>query len=477
MKAPRRCRSAPPSPAFSPACVRRSMSETVALAQARGRTLAADLAARRTQPPADVSAMDGYALRAADLADIPATLAVVGMSSAGHRFEGAVGTGEAVRIFTGAPVPAGADTVLIQENTRREGDLVIALQGERKGRHIRAAGLDFSQGEVLLETGRRMGAAELALAAAMNHATLAVTRAPRVALLATGDELVKPGDNPGPDQIVASNSYAVAAYAEAAGAEVIDLGIAGDSYPALEAAIRAARTAKADVLVTLGGASVGDHDLVQSALAREGMELGFWRIAMRPGKPLMHGRLGDMHILGLPGNPVSAIVCAVLFLVPLVRALCGDRQAGRDPSEAALLGAAVRAKRQPTRLSARRAGQRWRRTAGRNALLAAGLVAAACAGRRPLPHRAREPFAGGAGRRSLPDHPTRLQRVMSAASRSRVVCDRRIGIQRSLPDFHADAHIAAQTVWDRCVTEYSRRDHFGWCAPGHFATAPLTAKL
>jgi molybdopterin molybdotransferase len=315
--------------------------ETVALAQARGRTLAADLAARRTQPPADVSAMDGYALRAADLADIPATLTVVGMSSAGHRFDGAVGTGEAVRIFTGAPVPAGADTVLIQENTRREGDLVIALQGERKGRHIRAAGLDFSQGEVLLETGRRMGAAELALAAAMNHATLAVTRAPRVALLATGDELVKPGDNPGPDQIVASNSYAVAAYAEAAGAEVIDLGIAGDSYPALEASIRSARTAKADVLVTLGGASVGDHDLVQSALAREGMELGFWRIAMRPGKPLMHGRLGDMHILGLPGNPVSAIVCAVLFLVPLVRALCGDQQAGRDPSEAALLGAAV----------------------------------------------------------------------------------------------------------------------------------------
>ena len=194
---------------------------------------------------------------------------------------------------------------------------------------------------MLLEKGRRIGAAELALAAAMNHAALAVTRKPRVALLATGDELVRPGESPGPDQIVASNSYAVAAYAEAAGATIIDLGIAGDSYPALEAAMRAARAAKADVLVTLGGASVGDHDLVQSALAREGMELGFWRIAMRPGKPLMHGRLGDMHILGLPGNPVSAIVCAVLFLVPLVRALCGDRQAGRDPSEAALLGAAV----------------------------------------------------------------------------------------------------------------------------------------
>jgi molybdopterin molybdotransferase len=317
-------------------------AQSVPLAGARGRTLAADLAARRTQPPVAVSAMDGYAVQAADLAQIPAKLSIVGVSAAGHGFAGTIGAGEAVRIFTGAPVPAGADTVVIQENTKREDDNVIALQGERKGRHIRAAGLDFSQGDVLLEKGRRMGPAELALAAAMNHGALAVARKPRVALLATGDELVRPGEVPGPDQIVASNTYAVAACAEAAGAEIIDLGIAGDSYPALEAAIRAARAAKADVLVTLGGASVGDHDLVQSALAREGMELGFWRIAMRPGKPLMHGRLNEMRILGLPGNPVSAIVCAVLFLVPLVRALCGDPQAGRDPTEAAILGSALK---------------------------------------------------------------------------------------------------------------------------------------
>jgi molybdopterin molybdotransferase len=313
-------------------------AETVALATAYGRTLAAALGARRTQPPADVSAMDGYALQAADISSLPRGLGVIGTSAAGHGFRGIVGPGEAVRIFTGAPIPAGADTVLIQENTRREGDRVIVLEGETKGRNIRAAGLDFKQGEILLALGRRMGASELALAAAMNHAEVTVTRKARVALIATGDELVMPGENPGPDQIVASNTFAVAAYAQAAGAEVIDLGIAADTYAALEAAIRAARAAKADILVTVGGASVGDHDLVQSALAREGMELGFWRIAMRPGKPLMHGRLGDMRILGLPGNPVSAIVCAVLFLVPLIRALAGDSQAGRDPTEAALLG-------------------------------------------------------------------------------------------------------------------------------------------
>jgi molybdopterin molybdotransferase len=316
-------------------------AETIALAAARGRTLASALAARRTQPPAAVSSMDGYALQFSDIASLPASLAVIGTSAAGHGYSGAVRTGEAVRIFTGAPVPTGADTILIQENTRREGERVVVLESEAKGRNIRAAGLDFKVGDALLEQGRRLGPSELALAAAMNHATVAVACKPRVALLATGDELVLPGNNPGPDQIVAANTFAVAAYAESAGADVIDLGIAGDTYPALEAAIRAARAAKADILVTVGGASVGDHDLVQSALAREGMELGFWRIAMRPGKPLMHGRLGDMRILGLPGNPVSAIVCAVLFLVPLIRALSGDPQAGRDPTEAALLGAAL----------------------------------------------------------------------------------------------------------------------------------------
>ncbi len=318
-------------------------AESVALAHCAGRTLASDLAARRTQPPFAVSAMDGYAVRAADIASVPATLRVLGTSAAGHGFSGGVAAGEAVRIFTGAPVPDGADTVIIQEDTTAGGGSVTALQSDPAGRNIRRAGLDFAQGEVLLTRGRRLGPRELALAGAMNHGALQVTRKPRVALLATGDELVQPGENPGPDQIVASNTFAVRAYAEAAGAEVIDLGIAGDTFEALERAIRGARDAGADILVTLGGASVGDHDLVQTALAREGMELGFWKVALRPGKPLMHGRIGDMRILGLPGNPVSAIVCGVLFLAPLIRALAGDPQAGRDPAEAAILGCDLKA--------------------------------------------------------------------------------------------------------------------------------------
>jgi molybdopterin molybdotransferase len=281
--------------------------------------------------------MDGYAVRAADIAHVPASLKVIGESAAGRRFAGTVNMGEAVRIFTGAPVPDGADTILIQENTKADGANVTALESETLGRYVRRAGLDFSAGDVLLKKGQRLGPAELALAAAMNHPALPVTRKPRVALLATGDELVRPGEEIGPDQIVASNTFAVRAYAENAGADVIDLGIAGDNFGAIEAAIRSARAYGADVLVTLGGASVGDHDLVQTALANEGMELGFWRIAMRPGKPLMHGQIGDMRILGLPGNPVSAIVCGLLFLVPLVRALSGDPQAGSDKTEVAVL--------------------------------------------------------------------------------------------------------------------------------------------
>lgn len=316
--------------------------EHVGLSAARGRTLAADLAARRTQPPADLSAMDGYALRHADLGS---PLRLVGESAAGRAYAHPLQHGETVRIFTGAPVPDGADTILIQEMAVVELARVTATEHPTMGRNIRRAGLDFKKGEVLLRAGTRLGPPAIALAAAMDHPVLPVVRRPLVAIIATGDELVRPGETIGPDQIVASNSYAVAAFAAEAGADALDLGIVADTLPALEAAIEQARQAQADVLVTLGGASVGDHDLVKPALARQGMDLDFWRIAMRPGKPLIHGRLPGpgrpMAILGLPGNPVSSIVCSVLFLQPLIRKLSGDRCAGEDLSEPAVLGVSL----------------------------------------------------------------------------------------------------------------------------------------
>ena len=313
--------------------------ETVELAQALGRRLADDLKATRSQPPCPVSAMDGYAVRRADIETVPAVLKLAGSSAAGRGFRGAMQPGETVRIFTGAPVPEGADTIVIQEDTQADGARITMKESEPLGRHIRAAGIDFRTGDTLLAKGRLLGPAELSLAAAMNHPRVPVVRKPLVAILATGDELVPPGVEPGPDQIVASNNFAVAALAQRAGADTADLGIAGDNYADIEGAIRRARDMGADILVTLGGASVGDHDLVQDALKNEGMELGFWRIAMRPGKPLMHGRIGAMRVLGLPGNPVSSIVCAILFLQPLVRKLTGDPEAGADRSIPALLGA------------------------------------------------------------------------------------------------------------------------------------------
>ena len=313
-------------------------AETVALEVASGRTLAQDVIATRAQPPFQASAMDGYAARSADVAAVPVTLKVVGTSAAGHGFAGTLGPGEAVRIFTGAPVPPGADTVVIQENAEAaEGAVTMSSTGPA-GRHIRPAATDFRAGDVLLRAGERLDARRAALAAAMGHGRLSVRRKPRVAILATGDELVRPGEPVGPDQIVASNPYALRAIVERAGAEAIDLGIARDTLDDLARCIGAARAAGADILVTLGGASVGEHDLVQAALVREGMDLGFWRVALRPGKPLMHGRLGRTLLIGLPGNPVSSIVCGVLFVVPAIRALLGDVGAGADPSEAAILG-------------------------------------------------------------------------------------------------------------------------------------------
>ncbi len=317
--------------------------EMVSLSKALGRTLARDLPSKRTQPPHSVSAMDGYAVRAADLARLPVSLKQIGESAAGHGFSGRLGAMETVRIFTGAPTPEGADAILIQENARSVAGLIEPLQSVAAGQFIRAAGLDFSEGATLLHAGARLGPGAIALAAAMNHAELPLVRRPRVAILASGDELVPPGTAIGPNQIVASNAFAIAALVEWAGGESVDLGIARDDLAALERAIRAAIHGDCDVLATSGGASVGDHDLIKQALSRAGMELNFWRINARPGAPLVHGRIGRMAILGLPGNPVSAIVTALLFLCPLVRALSGDPLAGSDQSEAAVLGAPVRA--------------------------------------------------------------------------------------------------------------------------------------
>jgi molybdopterin molybdotransferase len=282
--------------------------------------------------------MDGYALRSADTIAAPATLTVIGESAAGRAFEGALGRGEAARIFTGAPMPDGADSIVIQEDVSREGDRIRLSTAVPAGDNLRPAGMDFRDGETLIASGRRLGPRDVALAAAANHTALAVRRRAKVAVLATGDELVPPGGALGPAQIVASNNFAVAGIVEACGGVAIDLGIAVDEIGALKGAIDRARDANVDVLVTLGGASVGDHDLVQKALVSSGMELGFWRIAMRPGKPLMHGRLGPLRVLGLPGNPTSSVVCAILFLRPLLRALHGETDPGADLSQSARLG-------------------------------------------------------------------------------------------------------------------------------------------
>lgn len=318
-------------------------AEQVELHEAAWRVLAEPLVARRTQPPFDASAMDGYAVRANDIAELPATLSVIGQAPAGRRFDGSVGPGQAVRIFTGAPVPAGADTILLQEDARasEDGKSVEALESTAAGRHIRKAGLDFAEGDALLPAGRVLDPAALSLAAAANHDALPVVGRPRVAILATGDELLPPGSDPGPDQIVASNGYGVAALVRADGGQPVDLGIAPDRREAIAVAVERARNADAHVIVTLGGASVGDHDLVHEVLTGLGMTLDFWKIAMRPGKPLMVGRLGGMHVLGLPGNPVSSFVCAHLFLRPLLARL-GGRDFRPDIRDA-VLGQAMKA--------------------------------------------------------------------------------------------------------------------------------------
>ncbi len=298
-------------------------AEQVALEDAPGRVLAEDLTALRTQPPDAVSAMDGYAVRASDVAQVPATLHVIGEVPAGHPFTGEIKQGQAARIFTGGVLPSGSDTVVIQELATRDGDNVTIRKTAAKGRNVRGKGIDFSQGEVLLRQGRRLTDRDVMLAAAMNHATLPVHRRPKLAVLATGDELVPPGSTPKPGEIVYSNGFALIALAQQAGAEVTNLGVARDRIEDIAAGVRKARDGGADILLTTGGASVGEHDLVQRALHSEGLGLSFWRVALRPGRPMMHGRLGAMHVLGVPGNPVSAYVCAFLFLLPLIARLTG----------------------------------------------------------------------------------------------------------------------------------------------------------
>jgi molybdopterin molybdotransferase len=311
--------------------------ELVALDAAFHRVLARDVAALRTQPPQAMSAMDGYAVRSADAVSAGTRLKVIGEVAAGRPFDGALGSGETLRIFTGGVIPQGADAVVIQEDTVVDGNHVTLTEAARPGRHIRPAGIDFREGDVLLAGGSRLADRDLSLAAGMNHPQLPVRRRPRVALLATGDELVMPGSARGPGQIVYSNGYALRALARHEGAETIDLGIAADTMAATTDGIRRARDAGADILVTTGGASVGDHDLVKQALEAEGVAMDFWKIAMRPGKPMMHGRLGAMRVIGLPGNPVSSYVCGFLFLVPLIRALSGRADIHHVP-EPALLG-------------------------------------------------------------------------------------------------------------------------------------------
>ena len=313
--------------------------ETVALAEALGRVTAEPIVARLTQPPTDVSAMDGYALRSADGA-AGAVLRVIGSAPAGHPFPARLGRGEAVRIFTGSVVPQGADAVLLQEDAERDGDRVILRETALEGRHIRRAGQDFRAGEAVIPVGRRLGARDIGLAAGANHPWLVVHRRPRLAILATGDEIALPGEPIPPGGIVSSNTHALAALARVAGAESIVLPVARDDRAAIASV--ADWVSGADMLLTSGGASVGEHDLVQAALTERGLIVDFWKIAMRPGKPLMAGRLGGMPMIGLPGNPVSAMVCAILYVMPALARLSG-LPGDPPPTVTARLGAPLRA--------------------------------------------------------------------------------------------------------------------------------------
>ena len=316
-----------------------TMPEQVSIAEAVGRVLAEDVAARRTQPPFAVSAMDGYAVRADDVARVPVILRIVADVPAGAGFGGTIGPGEAARIFTGAPLPDGADAIVIQEDAERRGDTVEVKEGAARGRYVRRAGLDFAEGDALLQAGRRLSPRDVGLAAAMNRPWLFVRRRPRVAILSTGDEIVMPGDPIGPHQIVSSNALALCAFVTACGGVPVLVGNAPDDPDALRAIAAAARGV--DLFVTTGGVSVGEHDLVRDVLSEDGLAIDFWEIAMRPGKPLMFGHYRGTPMVGLPGNPVSTLVCSLLFLKPAIDKLSGLPEASQPPATARL-GVAVR---------------------------------------------------------------------------------------------------------------------------------------
>ena len=314
------------------ALTRPQPSELCPLTQAAGRVLAAPITAKLTQPPFAASSMDGYALNSVE-ADLHAQFVVVGESAAGHGFTGKLGAGQAVRIFTGAPVPKGADMVAIQEEVERRGKLITLLTAYDGKSNIRPAGQDFKLGEQM-SAPRRLTPSDIALAASMNHATLPVFKKPVVALISTGDELVQPGESPAPEQIIASNTYGLKALLEANGAEVRILPIARDTRASLETVF--ALSEGADLVVTIGGASVGDHDIVAEVASTLGLNQSFYKVAMRPGKPLMAGRMGNAMMVGLPGNPVSAMVCGHVFLLPVLRAMLGLGQAPAQRFKATL---------------------------------------------------------------------------------------------------------------------------------------------
>ncbi|MEI7713825.1 MAG: gephyrin-like molybdotransferase Glp [Rhodospirillales bacterium] len=318
--------------------LRPTPAEVVALSNAWNRVTAAPIVARLTQPPSDVSAMDGYALRAVD-GGLNAALTLIGAAPAGHPFAGTVGPGQIVRLFTGSVVPAGADAILLQEDATRVGDTVRVNEAVAVGRHIRRAGQDFAAGDAVVAAGRKLTARDVGLAAAANHPWLNVHRRPRVGILATGDEIAMPGEPIPTGGIVSSNSHALAALVRAAGGEPIVLPIAADTKDAVAAVADA--VLGLDLLVTTGGASVGDHDLVIAGLQTRGLEVDFWQIAMRPGKPLLFGKMGALPVLGLPGNPVSAMVCSILFLLPALARLSG-LPAAPPPTSTAILGVPVR---------------------------------------------------------------------------------------------------------------------------------------